>query len=182
MLARSQPLLALAVAAAVIATAAACGGSGDGTKTFDEDGFNFTFTYPGEFETAENVEFSTSAGGTAKERAAIALDSDNLIAVTRFDLKVSVTKANLAQVKSELDSVIGQVAKREVAGKQIEIGGFPGYEYEFGLAEPATGRSRFVVLFDGKTEYTVNCQSTESKRDELLAGCREALETLEKKS
>lgn len=68
----------------------------------------------------------------------------------------------------------------EVSGKQVEIGGFPGFEYTFDLENPPEGRSRFFVLFDGRTEYTLNGPSTFKKRDELEAACQQAIDALTK--
>jgi len=78
------------------------------------------------------------------------------------------------------DDLISGLAGTELSGKQVEISGFPGFEYEFDLEDPPEGRSRLFMLFDGKTEYTLNCQSTPDKRDELQAACRQAVDTLAK--
>jgi hypothetical protein len=175
LLSRRARLLALAVA---VLAAGGCGGGG-GDETFERDAFPFTFTYPGEFDEATEITIGSSAGGTAVAREGIGLDEDNLIVVTGYDLRVAITKSNLADVKAELDAVVGQVAGRKVSGAESEAGGLPGYEYTFAVSDPEDGRSRFVALFDGKAEYTINCQSTPDRRDEVEAACRQVLETLQ---
>jgi hypothetical protein len=80
-----------------------------------------------------------------------------------------------------VDRVIGQLAGRAVNGRRIEYGGLPGYEYAIRLAKPTGAESRMAVLFDGATEYLVNCQSTPSKRSRLETGCRRALDTIARK-
>lgn len=163
----------------LIAASAACGGgSGDGTETFEKDGFPFTFEYPGSFDETSDISYSSEAGVEARDDVAIGLDDSNAIVVSRYDLNIEVTARNLGEVKAELDTVMSQVSGKELSGKRIEIGGFPGFEYEFDLDDPPDGRSRFLVLFDGKREYTLNCQSTPDKRDELEAACRQAVDTL----
>ena len=164
----------------IAATAACGGGGGDGTETFEEEGFPFTFEYPGSLEDVTDVSFSSTVGGAAQDNKGVALDDDNAIVVSRYDLNVAVTAQNVEQVKAELDEVMSQASGMDVSGKQVEIGGFPGFEYTFELEEPPEGRSRFFALFDGRTEYTLNCQSTPEKRDELEAACQQAVDTLTK--
>jgi hypothetical protein len=165
----------------LIAATAACGGGGDdGTETFEEEGFAFTFEYPSSLEETSDVSYSSTAGGAAEDARALGLDDRNAIVVSRYGLNVAVTAENADQVKPELDDLISGLAGTELSGKQVQIGGFPGFGYTFDLEDPPEGRSRFFVLFDGKIEYTLNCQSTPDKRDELQAACRQAVDTLAK--
>ena len=46
------------------------------------------------------------------------------------------------------------------------------------MAQPAQGQSRLAVLFDGKVEYLVNCQSTPDQRDKIEKGCRTVLDSI----
>jgi len=165
----------------LITATAACGGGGDdGTETFEEEGFAFTFEYPSSLEETSDVSYSSTAGGAAEDARALGLDDRNAIVVSRYGLNVAVTAENADQVKPELDDLISGLAGTELSGKQVQIGGFPGFEYTFDLEDPPEGRSRFFVLFDGKIEYTLNCQSTPDKREELQAACRQAVDTLAK--
>jgi hypothetical protein len=168
-----------ALSLVLIAASAACGGgSSDGIETFEKDGFAFTFEYPGSFDETSDVSYSSQAGVEARDDIAIGLDDRNAIVVSRYALNVEVTAQNLGEVKTELDNVMSQLSGKELSGKRIEIGGFPGFEYEFDLEDPPDGRSRFLVLFDGRREYTLNCQSTPDKRNELEAACRQAVDSL----
>ena len=169
------PLLIAALAVA----AAGCGDDSGGDKAFDDPSFALTFEYPAEFEFADDVSAGTRVGGTAKgESKGIRLDDKNGIVLQQFDLNTEVTEANLERVKPELDRVVGQAAGGTVAGRRTTAGGLPGYEYELDVSKPAAARSRLVVLFDEKTEYTLNCQSTKEKRVEVEKACRQALDTL----
>ena len=176
---RRLTLLPLALALTVLV--AACGGGGGGEKTFDESGFDVTFTYPDSFNEASNITISSEAGGAAADRKGVALDKDNLLLVTKFNLNTSVTEANVARVKPEADKVMSQVSGASANGKRVTVGGLPGFEYSFDLTKPENGHSRFVMLFDGKTEYTLNCQSTPEKREEVNDACEQAIDTLESK-
>jgi hypothetical protein len=171
-------LLVLAVVGLVVGTSA-CGGGGD--KKFSADGIGVTFNYSSEFKPIKNISFGQSAGANAAARAGVALDTDNAIIVSRYDLKVTISSDNLSKFKKEVDGVIAQLAGKPVSGRQVEYGGLPGYEYAISLTKPAQGLSRMAVLFDQATEYLINCQSTPSKRDKIEEGCRKALDTLARK-
>jgi hypothetical protein len=163
-------------AVVLVLAASACGGGGD--KTFEADGIGVTFAYPSELKPSSKISFAQSAGAEAVARAGVALDSKNAIIVSRYALRATITKGNLAEYKGEVDRVIGQLTRSPVSGRQVDYGGLPGYEYEIRLASPPQGQSRMVVLFDRRTEYLINCQSTPSRRDALEAACRMALDTL----
>lgn len=161
---------------ALAALVAGCGGGGD--KSFDEQGIGITFKYPSKFKETTNVKFGQSAGAPAAARAAVMLNPNNIITVSRYDLNVAITKDNLTKYKGEVDNVIGQLAGKPVSGRQVEYGGLPGYEYAIQLQKPANGLSRLAVLFDQATEYLINCQSAPAKRDMVEDACRKALDTL----
>ena len=163
--------------------AAACGGGGDGggQETFDDEDYAITFKYPSSFEELEDVSIGSTAGAASKETRALGLNEQNVILVDRYDLRIEVTTENLADVKPEVDQVVSQAAGQELSGKEIEVGGLPGYEYIFDLENPLEARTRFLVLFHGATEYALNCQSTPQQRDEVDAACQLVMDTLEAK-
>jgi len=167
-------------AVALILGTAACGGGGD-DKTFKGEGIGITFTYPSAFKRIHDVSFRVTAGAKAAARAGVALDADNAIVVSRYDLRLAIKSANLAQFKDEVDAVIAKVAGRPVSGGRVDYGGLPGYEYTIPLANPADGRSHLVVLFDEAKEDLISCQSRPDKRDAVDAACRQALDTLRPK-
>jgi hypothetical protein len=173
---------ALGLAGLVLAAAfavAGCGGGGD--KTFDADQIGVKFKYSPKFHPIEDIDFGQSAGAKAVAQAGVALDKVNAIILSRYDLNARIDKDNLAKFKGEVDNVISQLAGHRVSGREVEYGGLPGYEYVIDVKNPAQGQSRMAVLFDQATEYLINCQSTPPDRDDIEAGCRKALDTLEKK-
>lgn len=175
---RRTALLLVGVLALVFG-ATACGGGGD--KTFNANGIGVTFKYPSSFKPIKNFTFAQSAGAKARARGGVSVDSANAIIVSRYDLKVAITKDNLAAIKGEADNVISQLAGKRVSGREVDYGGLPGYEYAISLTKPANGLSRLVVLFDRATEYLLNCQSTPPKRNKVEDACRKALDTLGRK-
>jgi hypothetical protein len=173
---RRIALLSLGVVALLFGVSA-CGGGGGGR--YEESGLNVTFKIPGGFHIAHDIQVSKSAGAPSADQAAVGVDRDNLIIVQRYNLRREITAANVANFKGEVDDVIAKLAGKKVSGHQVEYGGLPGYEYVIPVAKPAQGESRLAVLFDGATEYLINCQSTPAQRDKVEKGCRTVLDSLE---
>lgn len=185
-------LLALALATAIVA---GCGGDDDEEATtaadettetgepgvFDQPEFDITFEYPTDFEPLEDISFNRSAGSSAVATAGVGLDETNLLAVQRFDLNTEVTEDNINAVRPEADELFSQLAGEDVEGKDVKVGGLPGLEYEIQLTDPPDAQTRATAIFDGRTQYLLNCQSTPDQADAVEEACDTALDTLETK-
>ena len=156
------------------------GATGD-NEIFDEADFDVTFEYPSDFDPLDDISFNRSAGSSAVATAGVGLDSTNLLALQRFDLNIEVTEDNIDEVQPEADMLFSQLAGEEVEGKDVEVGGLPALEYEITLTEPADAQTRATAIFDGSTQYLLNCQSTAAEEDAVTAACDTALETFEPK-
>ncbi len=175
--------------AALGLVAISCQSSGDGDadvevkeKVFADDGFGITFRYPGVLEPGTLTEMDVSGGGEPTARAVLRLDEDNGILLSRYDLDVSVTKDNLQEVRPELDQLMSQLSPEPGVAKVVELGTLPGVQYDnVKLENPANGKSQLVFLFDQRTEYLLNCQSTPPERAAIDGACERALATLQKK-
>lgn len=184
--ARLLPALLVALAVAV----GGCGssdeeGGGGGTdradtKTFDAEGFEISFSYPADMKEADDVTVDQSAGAEAKATAGVGYDERNGIFVQRYDLNRAIGKGDLAEIKPEVDMLFEQGFGQPADGKPSEFGGLPALEYEFDVMGQPDERSRFLVIFDGDTEYTLNCQSNKERRDDIEKACDTALETVKK--
>ena len=168
----------------VLATAAlalgACGGGGDGR--FEADGFAITFEYPKDFEESEDVTISEQRGSKAQDSRAVGLDEDNGIIVQRYGLKRSINGNNLHLAKAEFDGLVRALSPDAAKGQTAEIAGLPALRYRnVPVRSVEDGRSRLIVLFDGRTEYLINCQSTPDKRDEVDEACDKAVDTLRRR-
>jgi hypothetical protein len=179
-------VLLVALAATAFALAG-CGGGGSKSPSasvdpqsqrFEQRGFEITFHYPAELKQSKLL--LGSSVGTESGRAGFGIDKDNVIMVSRYDLRRPVTADGLAGVKLEVDGVITQLAGREVPGRRVLYGGLPGYAYRVPLGSPQGAVSRLFVLFDNAVEYFFNCQSTPESRYEIDQACDEALTTIEK--
>jgi hypothetical protein len=155
-------------------------GAGE-TVTFDQEGFAISFEYPSDFDTSGEVSFERSAGTSPAATAALALDGENLLALQRFDLNVSVTPGNLDRVQGEADALFSQLAGEQLEGERTEVAGLPALEYEIALQDPPEAETRAIAIFDGATEYLLNCQSTPDGRERIEQACELALDTLEPK-
>jgi hypothetical protein len=172
-----RPLAIVLGVAAIGLGLTACAGSGGGR--YEETGLNITFKIPRGFHVAHDITVTKSAGASAVDEAGIALDTNNLIIVQRYNLNTTINAGNLAKYKGAVDKVVGSLAGRKVSGRQVEHGGLPGYEYVIKVANPPQGESRMAVLFDNNVEYLVNCQSTPDKRDKIEKGCRTVLDSIQ---
>ena len=174
-------LAKLALPVCALALIAGCGSSDDGPTTFDEEGFGITFELPGDFERTKDVTVTQSAG-EAEETVAFAQSKENAIFVQRYSLNRAVTEKDAEAVRKELDGVIGQLSGGKANGERVDAGGLLAFRYEIeDLSTPEDGRSTIVAMFDGKTEYFLNCQSVPDGRDEVDEACDTAIETLEQK-
>jgi hypothetical protein len=185
---RALPTVLLLLCLAIAGCGGDDGGDGSGggsgepaadTASFDADGFEITFDYPEEMQLREEVTVNESAGAEAAETVAVAYDEDDAIVVQRFDLNIEVNEDNLDMAKTELDGVIAQIDPEAGSGERVDVGGFPGFEYDLALEEPAGARSRYTVIFDGNVEYIINCQATEERREDMAAACETALGSVE---
>ena len=150
------------------------------SRTFKRQGFGITFRYPAYLFDSPELEFGSTAGAADTGRAGIGINKANVILVNRYDLNRPVTRANVAQVRAEVDGVIKSLAGKPMTGRRVEFGGLPGYEYRVPLTDPSGGISRLYVLFDRQVEYFFNCQSTPETRAELDGACDQALKTLQR--
>ena len=165
-----------ALLACVVVMPVACGSSEP--EMFDEEGFAITFEYPGDFERTTDVN-AERGEGVPEESVALAMSEDNAIFVQRYGLGRTVTAGDARAVQRELDEVLGDLAGTEVSGERIDAGGLLAFRYEIDdLQEPEDGRSTIVAVFDGDTEYFINCQSVPDGREELDEACERAIETL----
>lgn len=159
----------------VVVVFAVAGGDGD-DATFDDAAYPFTFTYPGGWNESDDVTLDKQLGGSGLDRRAVMLDSSNGIILERFELNTEIDESNLHLAQRELDGLITQLDPN-ASGEAGETGGYPSVTYDSVPVADGT-ESKLVALFDGDQEYMINCQSTEDHRDDVAAGCQQALDTL----
>jgi hypothetical protein len=182
----SFALLLALLALGLAACGSDSGGSSDSTtasassaSTFDEDGFGITFEYPSDWDLEDDVSIDSELGSSADAIKAVGIDDSNGIIIESYTLNQAVTADNIGDAKSELDNLIKQVAP-DATGTTGETGGFPSVTFEdVPLTTPTDGQSTLVAVFDGESEYLINCQSTPDHRDEVEAACDQAIATVQ---
>lgn len=176
----SRPALAVTGILTAVIAASACG---DGAATFDQPEYGVVFSYPSGMDLRTDVRTGTQAGDVAPtdKTVALALDRYDLITIGRHTLRTAVTAANLSQAKSEFDRLVSQLAPASGSGSVVQHGGLPGLEYRFPVAAQPGETSRHTILFDGDTEYTLDCQSTPDQRADIERACDTALNTLHRR-
>ncbi len=166
----------------LLVLATGCGGGGgdeDATATFRDDRFDVTFEYPADFELGRETTVQRTAGSESTARRGVGLDEDNAIFLSRYDLAAEVGEENADEVQAELDGVVSELVDAEVTGRRADVGGFIAFRYDdLAVEPPADGVSDLVFLFEGRTQYQVNCQSTPLHRSRIEAACELAVDTL----
>jgi len=152
-----------------------------GATTFADQRFPFTFSYPKEWGAGNfTYDSAQTAGAPPAASAAIGIDQDNSVLLTRYNLAEPVASMALADQLPELNGVISRFAGRPYFGEITQIGSRPAVRYEeFVLQNDAARRSsRVVYLYDGAAQYELNCQFTPDHREQMNRGCDQMLSTL----
>jgi hypothetical protein len=93
-------------------------------------------------------------------------------------LSAPIDDANLGKVIPATDDLVSRLAGARASGTKVEAAGRPALEYNIPVRGLATGQSRYIVIYDGETEYNLNCESTVDHRAEIASACQTALSTL----
>jgi hypothetical protein len=160
--------------------------------TYDDNGVSFE--YPKTWVEADETTFGSSVGDqmwSAGFAPPTTGDTDqataNLVAVSAYRLTTSVTADNVAQVEPEVRQVIdgltseagstwpGTLTRRTVGGKPAFVADDVGATGPQG--QPV--QSRIALIFDGTTQYFINCQYEPAQQAGILAGCARILDSFE---
>lgn len=170
-----------AVALVCLALAACGGGGGGGDKTFEGDGFSFT--YPEDWEESDfDVQFGEQATTAALSPEAGA----NILLVGAGRQNVPVTEENIDGLSDAFAAQVDQEA-RKLRGKvtsgpsRMTVGGLPALSFEVSAVNQSGThtQSQLLLIFDGRTQYFLNCQYTPSGADEMKQGCDQAVESFQ---
>ena len=179
---RALVALGVVIAAGVAVVLVVLDRGGEDTSkeaTFRDGRFGLTFTYPGSFHEGAVTGVAGRIGAGPDASVALAIDEDNGITIEKYDVGGIVTIENLGEIAGWFDAAIAQVTGVAVTGTRVDIGGLPGLTYGPVAVPGEPGRqSRFLFLFDGNTEYSINCQWTPDRQTAVNAACDRVLATL----
>lgn len=179
-------VVALAIGGVVLAVALFAGAG-----SYEDNGV--AFEYPKDWvETSEKTVgaqvgdelWSTGAGPIPEDGNTEELTAD-VVLVTAYRLTQEVNEENVATIEPELRGVLdqlveqsgtswpGELSRRTVDGSPAFVA--EGVEAVGPQQQPV--ESRVVFVFDGTTQYFINCQYEPPLRSEILAGCDQVLDT-----
>lgn len=163
-------------ASVTVTTNGSSGSAGGGGNTYDKNGV--AFQYPSNWQELTPASTSAQTGNEAWSATFGPGTGQNVVVVTAYALNLEINAGNVDKVKSEVASTLGNIAK--AAGGSFNgsltpttMGGFPGFQADISVAGTSgeSLQSSVVVVFNGKTEYFVNCQYDSSSKSDVLAAC-----------
>ena len=180
---KALPRLALLSALALCGGCAGGGGAeAEAAKTFS--GHGISFEYPADWDKIEDTSTSASTGNQVWNES-YGLDATNLVAVSLYSIGAEVTTKNIQRFESDITRAIKGVV--EQAGGSLEgdpapltVAGLPTLDYRASgitTVDEATVDSRIVLMFDGASEYFLNCQYTDAERQAVEDACQQVLDT-----
>jgi uncharacterized RDD family membrane protein YckC len=172
--------LVLVLAGSVVYVAAS--DEDDGAQTYRGHGVSFDYPAGGGQGRLQTLA-SARGGGNELWSTAVGLGEIDIVSVTAYRLNISVTAQNLDSVMPELASIVQQLAEQlggAVQGgpEQLTVAGLPGARFRItGTMQGAAIQNTLVFAFDDTTEYSLNCQHTAEKAEEIERGCEQILRT-----
>jgi uncharacterized RDD family membrane protein YckC len=171
--------LVLVLAGSVVYVAAS--DRDEGAQTYRGNGVSFDYPAGWEEGTTETV----AETGNADElwEVAFGLGRASLVSVTAYRLTPPVTAENLDAAKAEFEGaarrLFDQVGGTVRAGpEEITVAGRPGLRFQAtGTHDGTSFESTLVLIFDGTTQYTLNCSHTAEWAEEIERGCEQIVRT-----
>jgi hypothetical protein len=175
--------LGLALVAALISLAA-CGGGGGGPNSIEED--THSFEYPEDWQELEAEFVAEAPNNTASVSVGPEETGVNLVTVGSFDVPVEVNADNLEDFRDDITAGVEQLFTQadgsiEEGPIPITVGGLSGYRFEGTSTTPVEGggevHTRSIQVYGGRTGFFINCQYGPDSQEEILAGCRQIVES-----
>jgi hypothetical protein len=158
-----------------------------GDQTFEGDGYSFV--HPGEWSEVEQGESRVEAGEQISPSVYFGPRGGSLSDILIVDVyrtRVAVTEENIDELSdqfaAEIDELVPQARGRITKGPgRVTIDGLPGLRFEASGLDPEGVRvqSRLLFVFDGGTEYALNCQFTPEAAEEMKRGCEQVVESFQ---
>jgi hypothetical protein len=179
---RSLGLVALGALAALLLVAGASAASalfgGADVETLETP--ELSFDYPAEWRPIEGVEFplAQAAGEGQVGENTVGLDPDNWVTAFSNDSGIVISAANIDQFVAQARPFYAAVARRTGARLiaepyRVREAGLPGMRYRMAITSVRGTKveDEVTMLFRGRTNYVVNCQSARARATEMTAGC-----------
>jgi hypothetical protein len=174
--------LTVALSAAVVsgsATLVSCGGA-ESEKTFAGEGY--AFTYPGGWEQVQSKIGVRQGSSSSSVTLAPGNGSDGLL-VEVYRVPDPVTKRNIKRVSATVAEQAEQGFEdgRVVAGPTVgTVADRPAFRLELSFTDGSQPlHSQMIFLFEGTTEYFLNCQFTQERAEEMKRVCEQVVNSFQ---
>ncbi len=154
--------------------------SAGGTQTYR--GHGVSFGYPAGWQ-QENLPASAASGRLWGARFGPRTGA-GMIAVEAHRLRIPVGAGNLAEASSQLEPIVRRFFAQEggamqAGPQQTTVGGLPGLRFQgTGTQQDGTFIGNTVLfVFNGTTEYIINCQHTRANAGEVEPACGQVMRT-----
>jgi uncharacterized RDD family membrane protein YckC len=162
----------------VLAGSVVYAASNEGTQTYRGNGVSFD--YPAGWE-----EGSIQGGGSdALWETTVGVGKLDLVLVEAYRLTPPVTAENLDAAKADFDEQVRRLVEQldgtvQAGPEDITVAGKPGLRFRAtGTADDGTPTEyTLVLIIDGATMYTLNCQYTAESAEEIEHGCEQIVRT-----
>ncbi len=176
---------AVAVVAAAALSVAGCSSSTTSdapkNKTMNKDGVSYE--YPDSWNEITDLK-TGSQTGNQKWQQAVGQTTTNLAIISSYQVGVTVTEQNLAELEPQIVETIGNLAKQSSGTvtspvKTEQTAGFPGFTAEVAVKSPSGAdlQSTLWLFFDGNNEYFLNCQAQAGQQAQMQPGCNTIRQT-----
>jgi hypothetical protein len=176
----------LAACSALAGCSVKVGGPGSALplSVFDQPGIGIVFNYPVWLAGPTAVHDPPPAVGRPSTAGfALSMADYDGIGITRYDqaLNRPIDESGLDAIHPQLDALVARSSGIPVTGTKVYPGGLFGLSYELPMPGVADGHISKTMLFDGTTEYVLDCLSTQAHRTEMTQACQIALTTLHRR-
>jgi uncharacterized RDD family membrane protein YckC len=170
--------LVLVLAGSVVYVAAS--DQDEGAQTYRGNGVSFD--YPAGWGEGA-IESRAETGGDELWEVAFVLDGASLVSVAAYRLNMPVTAENLDAATAEFEGVVRELVDQlggtvQAGPEEITAAGNLGLRFQGTATVDGTPfESTLVFIFDGTTEYYLNCQYTAEWAEEIERGCEQIVGT-----
>jgi hypothetical protein len=176
-------MLSMRVAVFLVAATVVLSGCDETDKSFE--GHGISFDYPSDWNEAEETSTAVSSGNQRWSES-FGIDGNNFVTLTQYEVNVEVGDENMSELEPEIGQTIEDLTEQaggnvDEGPSEVTMGGLPGFRFELSgvEAEGGTVDSSIVLVFDGTTEYFLNCQFTDEHSDEIDEGCTQIIDSFE---
>jgi hypothetical protein len=177
-------LIALGLAALAALAIAACGGGDSGPNSVEED--SHSFEYPGDWSELDAEFVAEAPNNTTSVSVGPEETGVNLVTVGSFRVPVEVNADNIEEYRDDITAGVEQLFTQAEGSIDegpipITVGGLSGYRFEWTSTTPIEGEgevhTRSIQVYDGTTGFFINCQYAPDAQEEILAGCRQVVDS-----